>query len=67
MPRISNRVGFLCPVIGCGGWCRVVRTTPAPFAPRDTRTRKCRKCAYVFTTQETVKQAVQQVIPGISE
>lgn len=62
MPRQSK---FLCPIAGCGGHCRVKRSDPAPFAPRDRRKRICRKCNCAFITKEIVDGPIQLSLLGI--
>lgn len=62
MPRASK---FRCPIAGCAGYCRVRRSSPAPFASRDTRVRICRVCDCRFKTREVVDGPIQLGLVGI--
>lgn len=64
MPKPSK---FRCPISGCGGYCRVIRSTPAPYAPRDIRSRVCRRCECRFKTREVVDGPIQLGLFGIDD
>ena len=52
MPKVSESVGFACPVAGCGGFMRVKSTSHSADGRSVLRRRVCRVCRARQTTSE---------------